>query len=70
MHRRHEDDRRPLEARVLADHRRQLVAVEVRHADVDQDDGDLVASAGISSASLAELARDRAFSPSSPRIAS
>ena len=41
-HGRHEDDRRLLAARVLADHRGQLVAVEVRHADVDQDDGDLV----------------------------
>ena len=27
--------------RVLADHRRQLEAVEFRHADIDQDDGDL-----------------------------
>ena len=27
---------------MLADHRRQLEAVEIRHADVDQHDGDLV----------------------------
>ena len=27
---------------MLADHRRQLVAVELGHADVDQHDGDLV----------------------------
>ena len=39
--RRHEDDRRPPAAGVLPDHRRQLVAVEVRHADVDQDHGDV-----------------------------
>ena len=31
-----------LEARMLADHRRQLEAVEVRHDDVDQHDGDVV----------------------------
>jgi hypothetical protein len=37
-----EDDRRLLEARVLADHRRQLEPVELRHADVDQDDGDIL----------------------------
>ena len=36
-----EDDRGLLEPRMLADHRRQLEAVEVRHADVHQDDGDL-----------------------------
>ncbi len=27
---------------MVADHRRQLEAVEIGHADVDQDDGDLV----------------------------
>ena len=27
---------------MLADHRGELEAVELRHADVDQDDGDLV----------------------------
>ena len=37
-----EDDRGLLEARMLADHRGQLEAVELRHADVDQNDGDLV----------------------------
>ena len=37
-----EDDRRLLESRVLPDHRRQLVPVEVRHAHIDQDDRDLV----------------------------
>ena len=37
-----EDDRRLLEPRVLADHRRQLEAVELRHAHVNQDDGDIL----------------------------
>ena len=27
---------------MLADHRGELKAVEIRHADVDQDDGDVV----------------------------
>ena len=27
---------------MLADHRRQLEAVELGHADIDQDDGDVV----------------------------
>ena len=36
-----EDDRGLLEARMLADHRRQLEAVELRHADVDQHDRDV-----------------------------
>ena len=31
-----------LETRMLADHRRKLEAVELRHADVDQDDRDFV----------------------------
>ena len=31
-----------LEARMLADHRRELEAVELRHADVDQHDRDVV----------------------------
>ena len=35
-----EDDRGVPEARMLADHRGQLETVELRHADVDQDDGD------------------------------
>ena len=39
--RRDEDDRGLLEARMLADHRGQLEAVELRHADVDQHDGDV-----------------------------
>ena len=42
MDRRDEDDRGLLEARMLADHRGELEAVELRHADVDQDDGDVV----------------------------
>ena len=41
MDRRDEDHRRLLEARMLADHRRELEAVELRHADVHQDDGDV-----------------------------
>src|SRR4051812_4379543 len=36
-----EDDRRLLETWVLADHRRQLEAVELGHADVYEDDSDL-----------------------------
>ena len=36
-----EDDRGLLEARMLADHRRQLKAVELRHADVDQHHRDV-----------------------------
>ncbi len=36
-----EDDRRLLEARVVADHRGKLETVEIRHADVHQHDGDL-----------------------------
>jgi hypothetical protein len=36
-----EDDRRALVARVLADHRRQLEAVQLRHAHVDQHHGDV-----------------------------
>ena len=31
-----------LEARMLADHRGELEAVELGHADVDQDNGDVV----------------------------
>ena len=42
LDRRDEDDRGALEARMFADHRRQLEAVEVRHDDIDQHDGDLV----------------------------
>ena len=42
LDRRDEDDRGRLEARMLADHRRQLEAVELRHADIDQHDRDLV----------------------------
>jgi hypothetical protein len=37
-----EDDRGVLEARMLADHGSELEAVELRHADVHQDDGDLL----------------------------
>ena len=37
-----EDDRRALKPRMLADHGRELEAVEFRHADIDQDDGGLV----------------------------
>ncbi len=39
---RDENDRGLAEARMLADHRRKLKAVEIRHADVDQHDGDVV----------------------------
>jgi hypothetical protein len=42
MNRRNEDHRDLLEARMLADHRGKLEAVELRHADVHQHDGDLV----------------------------
>ena len=42
MNRRDEDHRDLLEARMLADHRRKLEAVQLRHADVHQDDRDLV----------------------------
>src|SRR5437588_1741334 len=37
-----EDHRRLLEAGVLADHGGEFEAVEFRHADIDQDDGDVV----------------------------
>jgi hypothetical protein len=37
-----EDDRCLLKARVLADHGSQLEPVELRHADVHQDDGDIL----------------------------
>jgi hypothetical protein len=40
-HGRDEDDRRLLEARMLAHHPRQLEAVQVGHEDVDQDDRDV-----------------------------
>ena len=36
-----EDDRGLLEARMLADHLGQLEAVQLRHADIDQDDRDI-----------------------------
>ena len=42
LDRRDEDDRDAPEARMFADHRRQLEAIEVRHDDIDQHDGDLV----------------------------
>ena len=42
MDRRDEDHRDLLEARMFADHRGKLEAVELRHADVHQHDGDLV----------------------------
>ncbi len=41
MHGRDEDDCRRFEARVLANQRRKLETVEIGHADVDQDDGDV-----------------------------
>ena len=63
-----EDDRGLLEPRMLADHRRELEAVEVRHADVDQDDRDFVFSR-CSSASRPDDALIR-FSPSSRRMTS
>ncbi len=37
-----EDDRGPLEARVIADQRGELETVKLRHADVDQDDRGVV----------------------------
>ena len=40
--RRYEDDGGPLEARVLANHRRKLEPVQIRHADVDEDQCDVV----------------------------
>ena len=40
-HGRNEDDRGLLEARVLADHARELEAVEVGHVDIHQHDGDI-----------------------------
>ena len=43
LDRRNEDDRGLLEARMLADHRGELEAVELRHADVDQQDRHVVA---------------------------
>ena len=42
LDRRDEDDRGAPAARMFADHRRQLEAIEVRHDDIDQHDGDLV----------------------------
>ncbi len=42
VHAGHEDDRRLPEARMVADHLRQLEAVQVRHADVHDDDRELV----------------------------
>ena len=61
-----EDHRRLLEARMLADHGRKLEAVELGHADVDQDDRDLVleqvfkrlAARGGDDEVLAELLQD------------
>ena len=37
-----EDQRGLLEARMIADHRRELETVDVRHVDVDENDGDVV----------------------------
>ena len=37
-----EDDRRLLEPRMIADHGSELEAVQLRHANIDQDDGNLV----------------------------
>src|SRR4029077_774704 len=36
-----EDDRRLLEARVVADHARELEAVEIGHVDIHEHDGDV-----------------------------
>ena len=66
LDRRDEDHRGLLEARMLADHRRELEAVELGHADVDQDDRDLVleqdlerlAAGGRDDQVLAELLQD------------
>jgi hypothetical protein len=67
VHRGHEDERRLLEPRVLPDHRRQLVTVQLRHAHVNQHDGDLGAQQALESLGrrvhldevLAESAKDR-----------
>ena len=64
-----EDDRRLLEARMLADHRRQLEAVELRHADVDQHDGDVGLQQMLAAPRVPDDALIR-FSPSSRRITS
>ena len=56
MNGRDENDRRLAEPRMLADHRGQLKAVEFRHADVDQNDGDVVLEQ-----ELQRLARGRGF---------
>ena len=37
-----EDQRGLLEARMVADHRGKLETVDVRHVDIDEDDGDVV----------------------------
>jgi hypothetical protein len=42
MDRRDEDDRRVLKPRVLADHRRQLEPVQLGHAHVHEDDGNIL----------------------------
>ena len=54
---------------MLADHRRELEAVELRHADVDQDDGDLVLQQMLERLAGRTTALIR-FSPSSRRITS
>jgi len=69
LDRRDEDDRGLAEARVLADHRGELEAVELGHADVDEDDGNLVLQSRYSSASRPDDATTR-FSPSSFSITS
>jgi hypothetical protein len=37
-----ENDCRPLKPRMIANHRRELKTVQLRHANIDQDDGGLV----------------------------
>ena len=66
MHRRDENDRGFLEARVLAHHLGELEAVELGHADVDEHDGDLsfqemlqrLAPGGCLDQVLVEIAQD------------
>ena len=71
LDRRDEDHRRLLEPRMLADHGGELEPVQFRHADVDQDDGDLVleqdlerlASRSRDDEILAEFLQDRPRRP-------
>jgi hypothetical protein len=68
LYARDEDDGELLEARMLADHRGELEAVDLRHHHVDQYTATSVLSKS-PSASCGVLALIR-FSPSSPRMTS